>query len=204
MTITTDRTRPESTGYTYDARRPAQSGPSRTPRAGSTQLSLENHSILDPSLTPAGEAQCRALSQHFPYHATTELIAASPLRRTIYTALTAFAPGLARGFQVLCLPEVQEISDLPCDTGGDLTSIKHEFSGAPVDFSMVQEGWQVKVSPILSSFPAPIAVSKASSATCCFHVQALIWPAWEMGTDYLCRPAEGTACVGMLTSTPGT
>lgn len=45
---------------------------------------------------------------------------------------------------VLALPEVQETSDLPCDTGSDLEELLKEFSGQPVDFDKVQPGWNSK------------------------------------------------------------
>lgn len=95
----------------------------------------------DPSLTPFGEEQCRELAQRFPYHKEMELLVTSPIRRTIYTTLLAFESDIKRGISVIALPEAQEVSDLPCDTGSDLEVLKKEMEGKPVDLSLVHEGW---------------------------------------------------------------
>ena len=43
--------------------------------------------------------------------------------------------------KVIALPEAQEVSDLPCDTGSDLEVLRKEMNGKPVDLSLVHEGW---------------------------------------------------------------
>jgi hypothetical protein len=73
---------------------------------------------------------------------------ASPLRRTIYTALLSFEPVFKnRNLKLIALPETQETSDVPCDTGSDPAVLKKEFDGrgAPVDLSLVHDGWNSKV-----------------------------------------------------------
>ena len=105
---------------------------------------MANHSLHDPSLTPYGEEQCRHLAQHFPYHKSVQLLVASPLRRTIYTTLLAFEPEVKRGLKIITLPEIQETSDTPCDTGSDIGVLKKEMADKPVDLSMVSEGWNSK------------------------------------------------------------
>ncbi|KAM0351781.1 hypothetical protein ACHAPU_002293 [Fusarium lateritium] len=111
---------------------------------GVHNLSHANHHLPDPELTPLGEEQARALCTRFPELANVELIVASPLRRTIQTALLAFPSQLESGLQVLALPEVQEASNLLCDTGSDLSAIKAEFENLPVDLRLVEPGWQIK------------------------------------------------------------
>lgn len=98
----------------------------------------------DPSLTPFGEEQCSNLAKDFPYHNSIGAIVASPLRRTIYTALYAFKPLIEKGMPVIALPEVCETADVPCDTGSDIGVLKEEMKGKPVDLSRVKEGWNVK------------------------------------------------------------
>ena len=112
---------------------------------GLHNISVANHGLRDPPLTPFGEQQCRDIGATFPFHDQVELIVTSPLRRTIHTALLAFAPEVARGVPVLALPLLQEASTLPCDTGSGLETIKKEFEEFAVDFSLVQEGWHLKV-----------------------------------------------------------
>lgn len=111
---------------------------------GYHNLSVANHSMHDPSLTPFGLEQCHNLAQDFPYHESTRAIVASPLRRTIHTALHAFKPLIEKGMPVIALPEVCETADVPCDTGSDVAVLKEELKDKPVDLSRVKEGWNVK------------------------------------------------------------
>ncbi|KAI9877655.1 MAG: hypothetical protein M1830_003174 [Pleopsidium flavum] len=100
--------------------------------------------MLDPVLTHFGEIQCHEFAATFPYHDSVELLVASPLRRTIYTTLLAFEPEIKRGLKVVALPEAQETSDLPSDTGSDVEVLRKEMAGKPVDLSLVHEGWNSK------------------------------------------------------------
>ncbi|KAI9851354.1 MAG: hypothetical protein M1838_003910 [Thelocarpon superellum] len=111
---------------------------------GYHNLSIANHSLPDPSLTPFGKEQCQQLHEAFPYHAQVDLLVASPLRRTIYTTLLGFESETQRGLAVIALPEIQETSDLPCDTGSPLPRIQQEFADQPVDLSLVHDGWDSK------------------------------------------------------------
>ena len=111
---------------------------------GYHNLSVANHSMHDPSLTPFGLEQCHNLAQEFPYHESTRAIVASPLRRTIHTALHAFKPLIEKGMPVIALPEICETADVPCDTGSDIAVLKEELKDKPVDLSRVKEGWNVK------------------------------------------------------------
>lgn len=113
---------------------------------GVHNLSHSNHHLLDPELTPLGEKQARALGATFPALENIQLILSSPLRRTIQTALLAFPSQVGNGaLQVIAWPEVQEASDLNCDTGSDLLDIKAKFEKLPVDFTLVEPGWHIKV-----------------------------------------------------------
>lgn len=115
---------------------------------GAHNLSHANHSMADPELTPLGEVQCArlcSLLSEKQKHEKIGLIVSSPLRRAIQTALVAFKPLIDRGYKVLALPGIQEVSDLPCDTGSDLALIQAEFEKMPVDWSMVEPGWNAKV-----------------------------------------------------------
>ncbi|KAI2733984.1 hypothetical protein DTO012A8_10089 [Penicillium roqueforti] len=74
-----------------------------------------NHIIQDPVLTELGHEQCRKLRESFPRHANIDLVTASPLRRTIYTALESFAPVFESkpDLKIIALPDIQETSDVP-------------------------------------------------------------------------------------------
>ena len=102
----------------------------------------------DPLLTPHGEQQSTNLLANFPFHDDVELVVASPMRRTLYTAMIAYAKPLRdRKMKIVALPEVQETSDVPCDLGTDLSALKQEVKekNLPVDLSLVPEGWNDKV-----------------------------------------------------------
>jgi broad specificity phosphatase PhoE len=69
------------------------------------------------------------------------------MRRTLYTCLHVFGstrPEENR-IKVLALPEVQEISDSPCDTGSDLDVLRTEFEEL-VELRLVEEAgeWNFK------------------------------------------------------------
>ncbi|KAF4955743.1 hypothetical protein FGADI_4314 [Fusarium gaditjirri] len=122
---------------------------------GVHNLSYANHDLPDPELTPLGEEQAQALTTRFPELANIELIVSSPLQRTIQTALLAFPTKLKAGLQVLAWSEVQEASDLICDTGSPLPDIKARFHGLPVDFSLIEPDWYLKVCNLNSKHSAP-------------------------------------------------
>ncbi|OKL56356.1 hypothetical protein UA08_08510 [Talaromyces atroroseus] len=115
---------------------------------GYHNLTTANHTLPDPELTQLGEQQCAQLQESFPYHSQIELVAASPLRRTIHTALLSFQPVFSghKDLKLICIPEAQETSDVPCDTGSDPAVLQKEFvdRGLPVDISLVHEGWNSK------------------------------------------------------------
>ena len=111
---------------------------------GYHNLSVENHSMPDPSLTSYGERQCQNLAENFPFHQNIGLLVTSPLRRTIYTTLRCFDSDIKRGIKVIALPEAQETADVPCDTGSDVEKLKEEMKDEPVDLTLLEEGWNVK------------------------------------------------------------
>ncbi|EAA28395.3 hypothetical protein GE21DRAFT_9230 [Neurospora crassa] len=126
---------------------------------GHHNVSQANHVFADPLLTPLGESQCAALRDSFPYHDKITHLVASPMRRTLYTCLLSFQPAVERlaakrGKKkegegvVVALPEVQEVSNLPCDVGSAPEKLHQEFDEAGlVDLFLVKEGWQDKHSP---------------------------------------------------------
>lgn len=104
----------------------------------------EQHHIPDPLLTTRGKQQCAKLQEHFPYH-HVDLIVSSPIRRTIYTSLLSFDRDIKKkGLRIIALPELQEISDLPCDTGSSPEELAKEFANQPIDWTLVMPGWNIK------------------------------------------------------------
>lgn len=117
---------------------------------GVHNLSHEFWHVRDPQITDKGKAQCKKLRDEFPSHPNVELVVASPLRRTIYTALEAFAPVFEgrKDLKLILNPDLQETSDFPCDIGSEVASLRKEFeeSGVSIDFDLIPEAWNQKVS----------------------------------------------------------
>ncbi|KAJ5928985.1 phosphoglycerate mutase family protein [Penicillium verhagenii] len=113
---------------------------------GVHNLCTANHVIPDPLLTDLGHEQCAKLREVFPYHDKIDLVTASPLRRTIYTALESFGPVFKSHpeLNLIALPDTQETSDVPCDTGSEPAELQKEFAGKNVDLNLVHEGWNNK------------------------------------------------------------
>ncbi|KAI1813574.1 histidine phosphatase superfamily [Poronia punctata] len=113
--------------------------------------------FLDPVLTPVGIAQSLALRASYPYHHKVKRIYASPLRRTILTAQLAIPPTQKQ--PLILLPELQENSARPCDTGSPLSTLKREFRAGTgtgtVDttFLLNNETWFLK-SPQTQYYPS--------------------------------------------------
>lgn len=103
-----------------------------------------NDQLHDPTLTSLGETQCHELCRDFPYHESIDLLVSSPLRRTLSTTLLSFKPQTQRGLKIIALPELQEVADVPCDTGSDVETLKKELENQPVDLSRVRDGWNSK------------------------------------------------------------
>lgn len=51
--------------------------------------------------------------------------------------------------KVIALPDIQEISDVACDTGSEPSVLKEEFKSA-VDLDLVQIGWNDKVCSLIT------------------------------------------------------
>ncbi|KAI9787844.1 MAG: hypothetical protein M1816_007411 [Peltula sp. TS41687] len=116
----------------------------------------------DPVLTKKGERQSQELAKAFPYHDAVDMLVSSPLRRALQTTLMGFQPDVQRGLKVVALPDAQETSDLPCDTGSDVMALEKEFGkDGHVDFGLLSEGWQVKTG---RNEPTPDAIEARAKA----------------------------------------
>lgn len=111
---------------------------------GFHNLSAANHQLHDPDLTPLGKSQCAELCKIFPHHDKITHLVASPMRRTLYTCLLSFEPAVKAGKTVTALPELQEVSSLPCDTGSPSEKLAAEFDSTQADFSLLRPDWTDK------------------------------------------------------------
>lgn len=108
----------------------------------------KNFHQLDPELTDLGRHQSEELGRTFPHAKKIGLILTSPLRRAIQTTLFAFSDvlderyvqkqtskGNYEGAKLVLVPEAQERSDLPCDTGSDRQTLEKVFP--QLDFAVL-------------------------------------------------------------------
>lgn len=97
----------------------------------------KDFSHRDPPLTELGIAQASALGKSFPGLASVAIVLTSPLTRTLETTLAAFSHildkqsvgdgGIDAGARLVLDPDLQERSDLPCDTGSDRATLEEKF-----------------------------------------------------------------------------
>lgn len=99
--------------------------------------SEDDTSIRDPYLTINGIAQAEQILTTYKFLNQPTLVLVSPLQRALQTALYAFHPIFnkrvtklypqERAPRFLALPQLQEVSENPCDTGISLSSLKKEY-----------------------------------------------------------------------------
>ena len=104
-----------------------------------------NFQVRDTSLTPLGETQCHELLKEFPSEPPVDLLVSSPLKRTIQTTLLGFKKQVESGVKVEILAELQEATDLPCDTGSNRDDLEKEELFNGLDFSGLPDDWTSKV-----------------------------------------------------------
>jgi broad specificity phosphatase PhoE len=114
-----------------------------------------NFNLPDPALTENGMDQAEELGRTFPFPSSVGVVITSPLRRTIQTTLLAFpnilderyyaessGKGVRGGADLILEPDLQETSDLPCNTGSSPHELKSWFPD--LNFDSLPEKWYVK------------------------------------------------------------
>lgn len=105
-------------------------------------VNVENEIMHDPELTPTGEQQCADLRASFPHHDKLKALIASPMTRTLNTAILSF--GRDDLYPIKAIDTLQELSDLPSDTGSTPAQLREKF-GTKADVSQVREEWTQKM-----------------------------------------------------------
>ncbi|KAF3358686.1 hypothetical protein VdG1_05240 [Verticillium dahliae VDG1] len=107
----------------------------------------KDFTIRDPPLTTAGKAQASTLAATLPEPASIDVVITSPLTRTLQTTIAGF-PHLARGgetggAQLIIDADLQERSNLPCDTGSELThGVFMKFLAEDQSIDLPKAGWK--------------------------------------------------------------
>jgi len=103
-------------------------------------LSSRYH-IHDPPLTKLGVLQAQHIEKNHS-DIMPDLIVCSPLRRTVQTCLLAFGNRISGETPLIILPQLQETSSNPCDTGSDRVQLEKDFP--ELDFSLLTDDWTRK------------------------------------------------------------
>ncbi|KAI1814864.1 histidine phosphatase superfamily [Poronia punctata] len=129
-------------------------------RHGEARHNVEKNGsyLRDPSLTPNGVNQCRALCNNYRNFSQVAHIISSPMRRAIETTVIAFEPLILQGARITLIPELQETSARPSDIGSPKHSLAAEFGGC-VDMGFLTEDWYKKdASSSFGSDPEKLAL----------------------------------------------
>ncbi|KAF5723839.1 phosphoglycerate mutase family [Fusarium mundagurra] len=128
----------------------------------------KDFSQRDPALTSLGLYQASALADAFPHPQSIDIIFTSPLTRTLQTTLAGFSHiiskqylknnGNQEGARLIIDQDLQERSDLPCDTGSKRSALELAFP--LLDFSVLAEDWYTKDGPYAADDSAVAARAK--------------------------------------------
>lgn len=115
----------------------------------------KDFSQLDPPLTALGVEQASSISKKLLSAENIATIISSPLRRALQTTLAGFSAvldkqyfdkssgqGIDGGARLSLDPDLQERSDLPCDTGSSASELAKAFPG--LSFGDLGEEWLMK------------------------------------------------------------
>lgn len=109
-----------------------------------------SRNIHDPDLTPHGRDQCLSFQAALPPDLVdkVELVCASPMKRTLQTALLSLRPVLERRrLQVLALPDAQEVNDDPSNKGSSLEALRLAFEHDGAEFQRQVDWSEVERHP---------------------------------------------------------
>jgi broad specificity phosphatase PhoE len=113
---------------------------------------LNDNFIRDPGLTEKGIAQSRELCNKYKYRYQVTYVISSPMRRAIQTTIHGFEPLFfpaadpktghrSEGKRIILVPELQESSARPSDTGSPAEELEYEFGRDLVDTRFLSDGW---------------------------------------------------------------
>ncbi|KAI1750760.1 histidine phosphatase superfamily [Xylaria castorea] len=98
------------------------------------------HLLPDPELTELGYQQCATLAAELASLSDIELVFASPMQRTIQTALATFKT-YTQSKRIVLLPDLKECDSLPTSVGSSPDDLFRKFGDECLDFSFVTPDW---------------------------------------------------------------
>lgn len=108
----------------------------------------EDYSIVDAPLTALGKKQAQRLPQLTQdLQSIAQVVLSSPLRRTLQTTALGYPDAVKRlggHAKVVCLPQLQECSANPCDTGSSRAELEAIPEFARFDLSHLTDDWTSK------------------------------------------------------------
>ncbi|RPD62147.1 phosphoglycerate mutase-like protein [Lentinus tigrinus ALCF2SS1-7] len=110
----------------------------------------DDYSIRDAPLTLRGRQQAAQLHQATKDNVQTiaQLLVTSALRRTLSTTVIGYKELRKRleaeGKPIIILPQLQEVNNLPCDTGSAREVLEADPEFAGLDFSALTPDWTSK------------------------------------------------------------
>ncbi|KAI0446268.1 phosphoglycerate mutase family protein-like protein [Xylaria telfairii] len=109
--------------------------------------------LRDPKLTERGHKQCQTLAAELAELGEIEVVVASPLQRSIQTALAAFKT-YTQSKRIMLLAELQEVQ-ARSDIGSSLDDLANQYGYERLDYSNIPYNWTNK------SPSSPYAPSKS-------------------------------------------
>ncbi|QYS97843.1 hypothetical protein H0G86_005054 [Trichoderma simmonsii] len=129
---------------------------------------IMDFSQRDPPLTLKGFDQASHLAKTFPEPSSISVVLTSPLKRALQTTLKGFSQVLALdsvgedgqhgAARLLVDRDLQETSDLPCDTGSDRDILEKLFPN--IDLTTLDKDWFIKTSMYAADEKAVILRAK--------------------------------------------
>ncbi|KAI8629914.1 histidine phosphatase superfamily [Xylariaceae sp. FL1651] len=99
--------------------------------------------LHDPELNPLGLTQCSKLASEFPYMNQVQVLLASPMQRTIQTALIGFEP-IVQKTRVALVPGLQEFGTSQNDTGSSRDALETKWGTGTLIYDLLEPNWTDK------------------------------------------------------------
>ncbi|KAH9215310.1 histidine phosphatase superfamily [Leptodontidium sp. 2 PMI_412] len=109
-----------------------------------TLSSYTRKMLPDPRLTALGIRQAMALAERFEHMDKINVVACSPLRRTVHTAYVGFRPLiLDKKVPVIAYPDIKEWGNAPSSTGVNMSELMKKFPEleGKLDTRLATDGW---------------------------------------------------------------